>query len=249
MDRDDLRRRGETMREQLRLEIGAPELAPGLEDFTSEVVFGGLWSRPGLPAVDRMLVTLSVLAQLQRLEALRAYVGAALDLGLKPRAIQEVIFQSGLYSGGPVAAGGLGIATEVFAARGIEVPAEAWPRVSLDELARRGQATLDRLHGARGREGYAAPDNQATAALYKLAIQYGYGEIWSRPGLDWRGRMLCALANFTVLRLDATLAKFAQSALNVGLSREEVIEAIMQTAAYGGFPVALSALNTVGKVL
>jgi 4-carboxymuconolactone decarboxylase len=249
MERDELRRQGEAMRERLGLPAGSVELVPGMTDFIDETAFGGIWSRPGLAPADRMVVTLSVLAQLQRLDPLRTYIGAALALDLKPRAIQEVLFQCGLYGGVPVALAALQVAAEVFTSLSIEVPAEDWEAVSLEELERRGQETLDRLHGARGREGYAAPDNRATEALYEIAIQYGYGEIWSRPGLDWRGRMLCALASFTVMRLDATLAKFAQSALNVGLSREEVIEAIMQTAAYGGFPVALSALNTVGKIL
>ena len=54
---------------------------------------------------------------------------------------------------------------------------------------------------------------------------------------------------FTALRLPATLTKFAQSALGQGLSREQVIEAIMQTAPYGGFPPALTALSQVKPVL
>jgi 4-carboxymuconolactone decarboxylase len=248
MERDELRRQGEAMRARLGLPVRA-EPAPGMNDFINEAVFGGLWSRPGLPPEDRILVTLSAVAQLQRLDALKTYTGVALKLGRTPREIQEIVFQCGLYGGVPVALAGIRAVNEVFQAQGLEVPAEEWPSVTLEELERRGRETLAKLHGDRGNEGYAAPDNTATAGLYAIAIQYGYGEIWSRPGLDWRGRMLCALANFTVLRLDATLAKFAQSALNVGLKKEEVIEAIMHTAPYGGFPVALSALNVVGKVL
>ncbi len=249
MERDELRRRGRLLREELGLGSGGAEPAPGMADFLDETAFGGLWSRPGLSTADRMVVTLSVLTQLQRLDSLRDYVAAALRHDLSPRAIQEVIFQCGLYGGEPVARAALAVAAEVFAGQGLEVPADSWESVSLDELHRRGQETLDRLHGTRGQEGYAAPDNDVTAALYAVAIRWGYGEIWSRPGIDWRGRMLCALACFTVMRLDATLVKFAQSALNVGLAREEVIEAIMQTAPYGGFPVALSALAKVGEVL
>ena len=82
-----------------------------------------------------------------------------------------------------------------------------------------------------------------------MAIRYGYGELWSRPGLDHRQRMLCALAAFTAMGLDSQLRKFSRSALNVGLSREEVIEAVIQTAPYSGFPRALNGLAILSEVL
>jgi len=63
-----------------------------------------------------------------------------------------------------------------------------------------------------------------TGALYPMAIQYGYGEIWFRPGLDLRQRALVAVAAFTALKLDSQAKKFGQSALNLGLTRTEVIE-------------------------
>jgi 4-carboxymuconolactone decarboxylase len=60
--------------------------------------------------------------------------------------------------------------------------------------------------------------------------------------------MLCALAAFTAMGLEGQLRKFAKSALNVGLGREEVIEAVIQTAPYGGFPRALNALTVLSEV-
>jgi len=61
--------------------------------------------------------------------------------------------------------------------------------------------------------------------------------------------MLCAVASFTVLDLESQVKKFGQSALSVGLSRQEVIEAVIQTAPYGGFPRALNALGALSDVL
>ena len=105
------------------------------------------------------------------------------------------------------------------------------------------------IHGDLSQSGYAAPEDPATSALYKVAIEFGYGVIWTRAGLTWRQRMFVALAAFTALRLEATLTKFAQSAIVQGVTREQVIEAIMQTAPYGGFPPALIALSQVKPVL
>lgn len=249
MTRQALNDRGAAIRAELGTAGAGPELAPGLDDFVTETAYGSIWARPGLGRQDRMVCTLSALAQRQGLPQLRRYIAAALDIGITARAIQEIFVQCGLYGGIVVAENALSVAADVFAERGADVSGEALPSMSLEELETQGKALLQSLHGDRGSEGYAAPDNDATQALYQVAIRYGYGELWSRPGIDHRGRMLCAVASFTVLRIEPTLRKFAQSALNVGLTREEVLEAIMQTAPYGGFPVALGALATVGEVL
>lgn len=249
MSENEWRRRGEAMRERLGLRSDGPEPAPGIAGFVTEAVYGGIWARPGLDPKERMICALTALAQMQRLPQLRRYAAAALDLGLEPRAIQEIAVQCGLYGGVPVAESALESVNAALADRGRPVPAETVAEVSLEALEAQGRELMEALHGERSRQGYAAPGNDMSAPLYEIAIRYGYGALWFRPGLDRRGRMLCALAAFTVLRLDGTLRKFAQSALNVGLTREEVREAVMQTAPYGGFPVALTALAALDEVL
>jgi 4-carboxymuconolactone decarboxylase len=107
---------------------------------------------------------------------------------------------------------------------------------------------MDKLHGKRGVQGYAAPENPFTSQLYPMTIPYGYGEIWQRPGLELRQRALCSLAGFTALRLEESLKKFGQSAKNIGLTTEEVIEALIQTAPYSGYPPALNALRWLSEV-
>lgn len=254
MTRADLRRRGEEIRARLE-KSGAlsghgadGDPAPGYSRFVTELAFGGVWARPGLPLGDRMICTLASLSALQRLPQLRGYIGAALDIGLEPRAILEVFVQCGLYSGFSAADPSLAEANAEFAARGIAVTDEPVREDELDVLEARGQEIMAELHGARGRQGYAAPDNPITAALYSSAVQYGYGELWDRPGLDRRGRMLCALAAFTAMGLEGQLRKFSQSARNVGLTQTEIVEAIIQTGPYGGFPRALNALGIFSEV-
>lgn len=103
------------------------------------------------------------------------------------------------------------------------------------------------LHAQRAGLGYAAPDKPVTGALYANAIQYGYGKIWFRLGLDQRQRALVAVAASTVLRLPKQVTKFAQSALNVGATKTEIIEAIIQTVPYTGFPSGLNALGALSS--
>lgn len=249
MTRQDLRQRGAALRARLHgaNEAGSP--VPGYGDWMDEVVYGGVWNRPGLALTDRMICTLAALSLLQRLDALRGMVGAALDLAMPPRAILEVFMHVGLYGGFPTTEAAAACARQVFAARGVVVPDEPARDDSDEALNARGRELMAAMHGERGKQGYAAPGNAITGALYPSAVRYGYGELWSRPGLEHRERMLCAIAGFTVLGLEGQLRKFAQSALNVGLAREEIVEAVIQTAPYGGFPRALNGLAILSEVL
>ena len=60
---------------------------------------------------------------------------------------------------------------------------------------------------------------------------------------------MVAVAAFTALRLDAQAAKFAQSALNVGLSSTEIIETVIQTGPYSGLAPALNALAALSQAI
>ena len=190
MIRAELRRQGEVMRDRLR--GGGPDLPPGFGTLLTEAVFGGIWSRPGLELPDRMVSTLAALAVFPRLRALRRLIGAALDVGLEPAAIREVLVQAALYAGFSAAEETLELAAEVFAARGVVFPDDPPAEVSLEALDEHGRATMAALHGDRALQGYAAPDNPVTGALYPLAIQYrlwrylvaaGAGPEGARPGV------------------------------------------------------------------
>lgn len=246
-DRASLRAQGEAMRKKL---FGDDDGAPALmRTLNTEASYGAIWSRPGLALDDRMVCALAALGAVQRLPKLGRHIGAALDLGLSARAIVEILIQIGIYAGFAASEEAVEVAAKVFAARGVAPPEETAREDSLDALSARGRELMQKLHGARASEGYAAPDSEVAGALYPLAVQYGYGEIWFRPGLDLRRRALVAVAAFTALKLDGQVKKFGQSALNMGLSRTEVIEAVIQTAPLSGFAPALNALGGLSEVL
>ena len=242
-----LRQQGEAMRQRL---FGDDDGAPAfVRTLNVEASYGAIWSRPGLALEDRMLCALAALAAVQRLSKLRHHVGAALRIGLAPRAIVEVLIQIGIYAGFAASEEAIEAAAAEFAARRIAMPEEPAGADSLEVLSERGAKLMEQLHGDRAGQGYAAPGNAVTGALYPLAIQYGYGAIWFRPGLDLRQRALVAVAAFTALKLESQVQKFGQSALNMGLSRTEVIEAVIQTAPLSGFAPALNALGLLSKAL
>ena len=248
--RQELRRQGEALREGL-FGPGAAALANpagGFGALMAELVYGSLWTRPGLGRADRMACTLAALCAVKSWPSLRRHIGAALQTGLAPQAILEILIQDGIYCGFTTSETALELALEVFAERGIELPATPPRADPLEALTARGREVQAALHAERKDEAHAAPDNPVTGSIYPLVVQYCYGEIWDRPGLDRRLRALCAVAAFTALGHDTLLRKFALSALNVGATREEVVEAVIQTGPYSGFAFTLRGLTAVGEV-
>ena len=249
--RDDIRAQAAATRAKLfGVNAPAPQHVPAeLADLLSEITHGAVWSRPGLAMADRMLATLAALAANVRLAALQRHVGPALDLGLTPLAIQEICLQSLLYSGFVNVEEVFAVLGGVFAARGITPPEAPRDTASLEDLSARGSEKMNSIHGTRAQQGYADPANTTTAAMYPAAIRYGYGALWFRPGLDTRQRALVSVAAFTALRMAEQVKKFAQSAINAGATQTEIVETIIQTAPYAGFPPALNALAMIGEVL
>ena len=246
--RQAVRQAGLAIRERLGFPAHSPEteLAPGFDRLTTEMVFGSVWARPGLALEDRMLATLAALTSRQYLPQFRRYAGAALNIGHSPRAVQEVVIHCALYAGFPTALNSLALVNEVLAEKGFEVADVEMPEP--DDLMEKGIEVMTALHGDRAGGSYASPDNTATGALYETAIAYAYGDIWTRPGLDRRQRLICALASFTSLGLVDQLVKFSQAARDNDLSEIEIIEVISQTGPYTGLPCALNGLTAVGKV-
>ncbi len=253
--REELRRKGNEIRERLQHGTYPPRERPravagisGLRNYTGEAIFGSVWSRPGLDIRYRMLATLSVLSSLQRLSQFQTYVHSALNMGLSAEEIQEVPIHCSLYAGFPSAVNSLELVHEAFRERGIEVPQTDVPEVSLEELERRGRELREQLMGTEDRGGYASALVDLAPDMRVLTLQFGFGEIFFRPGLDLKSRVVCTTAALTALRADGQLRNFLQAGLRVGLSKEEVVEVLMQTGGYAGYPAALNAISIAAQV-
>ncbi len=247
--RAELRSRGEAVRALLFGGKAATGAHPDFDDLVLETTYGAIWSRPGLALPDRMVCTLAALCAVQQLPALRRYAGAALDLGLPPEAPFTISTQIGIYAGFAASESAIAAVDEVYRERGVALPRAARDDAPLELLDERGRALMAALHGERATKGYAAPENPFTHRLYPMTIPYGYGEIWQRPGLELRQRAMVSLAGFTALRMPDQLKKFWPSAMNVGLTLDEVCEAVIQTAPYSGYAPALNALRWLSEAM
>ena len=102
--------------------------------------------------------------------------------------------------------------------------------------------TVGRVNGPGAQQiadavGDIAPD------FHRLVMSFAYGDICSRPGLDMRAREIATIAALTAMgNARPQLEAHIVGGLNVGLSREEIVEIIMQMAVYAGVPAALNGL-------
>ncbi|MET9214254.1 MULTISPECIES: carboxymuconolactone decarboxylase family protein [unclassified Nocardia] len=84
--------------------------------------------------------------------------------------------------------------------------------------------------------------------LQHFVTEHVWGAIWNRPGLTRRDRSLLNIGILTALRAHEELIGHVRGALTNGLSREEIVEAIIHTSGYCGAPAALSAMRSVQQV-
>jgi 4-carboxymuconolactone decarboxylase len=85
--------------------------------------------------------------------------------------------------------------------------------------------------------------------LARYVIEFPFGDVYSRPGLDLKSREIATVAALTALGNAASQLKVhIHGALNVGCSREEIVEIIIQMVVYAGFPAALNGIFAAREV-
>lgn len=94
-----------------------------------------------------------------------------------------------------------------------------------------------------------AATTSVTADFQDLITRYAWGEIWSRPGLARRDRSIAVLSSLIALRHWEEFEMHVRAALRNGLTREEIVEVILQSAVYAGVPSANHAFAIAKGVL
>lgn len=112
----------------------------------------------------------------------------------------------------------------------------------------RGKRALNEIDGQAGQNVIdALVDIAPDFATYLL--EFPFGDIYTRPGLSHRDREIATIAALTAMGTAAPQLKVhIEAGLNVGLSKEEITEVLMQMAVYAGFPAALNGLFAAKEV-
>ena len=112
----------------------------------------------------------------------------------------------------------------------------------------RGLAKLREIDGQAGEKVIQSLEDIAPD-FARYVIEFPFGDIYSRPGLDLKSREIAVVAALTAMgNATPQLKVHIHAALNVGVTREEIVETIMQMAVYAGFPAALNGLMAAKEV-
>ena len=117
-----------------------------------------------------------------------------------------------------------------------------------DDRYARGWAKLKEIDGQAGEKVVESLQDIAPD-FARLLIEFPFGDVYSRPGLDLKMRELAVVAALTAMGNAAPQLKVhIHGARNVGCSRQEIVEVIMQMAVYAGFPAALNGLFAAKEI-
>ncbi len=113
------------------------------------------------------------------------------------------------------------------------------------EWMKRGHNLLKRM----GREGLLHDQKEMSPALYEMTVGHLFGNVWTRPHLDLKTRQMITLATNIALARTTGNHSHYHSALHIGITKEEIIELIIQVGMYAGWPTIGLALRQFRKVL
>jgi len=218
-------------------DLGA--VAPALEKYARGVL-AGLWKRPGLAPRDRSIVTLAALIARNQTVEMADHFNLALDNGVKPPEISEIITHLAFYSGWANAIAAAAVAKDVFAEREIgtdQLPPASGSRLPLDEAAEAQRA-------ARVGEQFGA----TAPGIVQYTTDVLFRDLWLRPGLAPRDRSLVTVSALIASGQVAQIPYHLGRAMDNGLTQGEAAEVITHLAFYAGWPNAFSALPVAKDV-
>lgn len=197
----------------------------------------------------RMKVTLASLIAMQCLNEYKAMVVAALNVGVSPVEIKEIVYQAVPYAGLGKVFDFLNGTNDVFRDRGIQLPVAPQSTTTPDTRAEKGLATVRQIAGdAVDKMQATAPKNQTHFATF-LADNC-FGDYYTRTGLDHQTREMLTFAMLISMGgADPQVKGHIAANQNVGNSKQNLIDIITVLLPFIGYPRTLTAVNLVNEVI
>jgi 4-carboxymuconolactone decarboxylase len=215
-------------------------IAPALDKYAQDRLLGDVWKRPGLESRDRSIVTVAALIARNLPVELAYHFDLALDNGVKPSEISEIITHLAFYSGWSNAMSAVTVVKGVFAERGVginQLPAATPALLPLNEAAEAERATrVAQQFGA------------SFPGLVEFTTDILFRDLWLRPDLAPRDRSLVTVSALIAAGQVAQVPYHLNRAMDNGLTQPQASEVITHLAFYAGWPSAFSALQVTKDV-
>lgn len=215
-------------------------VSPALASYTEGLLLDEVWDRDGLSKRDRSIVTLAALVARNQVIEMPYHVRLALDNGVTPAEVSELITHLALYSGWANAMAAVAVTADVFEERGVkpeQVPSAAPELLPLDKKAEEKRATF--VEGAYG---------EVSPGVVHYTTEALFLDLWLRPALEPRDRSLVTVSALIAAGKVEQVPFHLNKAMDNGLTREQASEVLTHLAFYAGWPNVFSALPVVKEV-
>ena len=218
---------------------------PEMMDMLQKFIFGEVFQTGELTLKQREMITCITLATMQTLPQLKAHAGAALNVGVTPVELREVMYLTAPFIGFPKMLNAVATVNEVFKERGIHLPLEKQGTVTDANRHEAGKAIQDRLYPGGISSVMEGMPGDMGKDVERFLTDYFFGEIYSRGALDLKTRELLGYCVLTTLEAESQLQSHFHGNIKAGNTPETVTAAVIQCLPYIGFPAAIKALRII----
>lgn len=227
------------------LKITDPELIEVFDNFAFDEVL----SYGNLDTKTRLMAILGSLIASQTLSEYKIMLVGALNVGVTPIEVKEIVYQSVPYVGIAKAFDFINATNEIFESRGVKLPLEGQSTTSPKTRYEKGLKIQKSIFGEMIDKMYEeSPENQIHIQRY--LSDNCFGDYYTRNGLDVKTRELLTFAMILSLGgCEPQLKGHIQGNLNVGNDKETLLSTVTQLLPYVGYPRTLNAINCLNEVI
>ena len=222
---------------------------PEFIELFDNFAFDEVLAHSGLDDRTRLMAILAALIAAQALGEFKVLVGAALDLGVTPVEVKEIVYQAVPYCGIGKVFDFLHGANEILAQRGVRLPLEGQSTTTPGTRHERGLALSKTIFGERIDAMYRdSPADQQH--INRFLSGNCFGDTYTRTGLDTRTRELLTFAMLLAMGgCEPQLKGHIQGNLQVGNDRDTLMAVITQLLPFVGYPRTLNAMGCLNEVV
>jgi 4-carboxymuconolactone decarboxylase len=226
------------------LKVTDPELIELFDNFAFDEVI----AHSKLDTKTRVMLILAAIIGSQAVSEYKVMVTAALNVGVMPVEIKEILYQSVAYVGMAKAFDFVHATNEVMTGRGIQLPLEGQSTTSPETRYDKGLAIQKAVFGEMIDQMYQqSPKDQLH--IQRFLSANCFGDYYTRNGLEIKIRELVTLAILIALGgVESQIKGHIQGNLNVGNDREILLDLITQLLPWVGYPRTLNALKCLNEV-
>ena len=227
------------------LKVTDPELIEVFDNFA----FDDVLSYGNLDKKTTLMVILASLIAQQTLSEYKVMLGGALNIGVTPVEVKEIVYQSVPYVGIAKAYDFIHVTNEILESRGVKLPLEGRSTTTPETRFEKGLALSKSVFGKMVDDMYAqSPDNQIHIQKYLSANCFG--DYYTRTGLDIKMRELLTFSILLSLGgCEPQLKGHIQGNVNVGNDKETLLGVVTQLLPYVGYPRTLNAIHCLNEVI